>query len=173
MKKKPAWASGPVWLEARESGEWWPSAQASACGVCGITGQTPDGLSLTPPSGIAYSPWGSGLGRGEGHFTLPSSPQWWCRGWSSTRGGLATSRTAARQALLCPGLEIFPTDRPPPSQVPFSFFPSLWGLFGILIPGLHPEPQPRPVPPCSCLPAPSLPPPTPKVSGPQQDPKET
>ena len=86
MKKKPAWALGPVWLEARESGEWWPSAQASACGDCGITGQTPDGLSLTPPSGIAYSPWGSGLGRGEGHFTLPSSPQWWCRGWSSTRG---------------------------------------------------------------------------------------
>ena len=86
MKKKPAWASGPVWLEAGESGEWWPSAQASACGDCGITGQTPDGLSLTPPSGIAYSPRGSGLGMGEGHFTLPSSPQWWCSGRSSTRG---------------------------------------------------------------------------------------
>ena len=38
MKKKPAWASGPVWLEARESGEWWPSAQASARGDCDITG---------------------------------------------------------------------------------------------------------------------------------------
>lgn len=85
MKKKPAQASGPVWSEAGESGEWWPSAQASACGNCGIMGQTPDGLSPTPPSGIAYSPQGSGLGMGEGHFALPSSPQWWCRGRSSTR----------------------------------------------------------------------------------------
>ena len=166
MKKMPAWASGPVWLEARESGEWWPSAQALARGDCDITGA---------------DTWWTFTDTSFWHCLQPPAQGWeWGKGTAlclqvhdgSVMAGAAHGGSGNVQGC-CPPSSLVSWARDlscrPPSctgTIQPLVFPSPWGLCGVLTLDLHLEPQPLPAPHCSCLPAPSLPPPTPKVSGP-------
>ena len=124
MKKTPAWASGPVWLEARESGEWWPSAQALARGDCDITGAD----TWWPFTDTSF--W---------HCLQPPAQGWeWGKGTAlclqvhdgsvmagAAHGGSGNVQRCCPPSPLCPGPGIFPANLPPArvSSSPSSFHP--------------------------------------------------